>query len=180
MNKIQLASRMLSFFFKFLCWFIPLITIYLILFNLPKSLNVSTFMLMMPTVSIHDSVHFSLLHRFVILTIQSLPLSIKVMICYKLAKLFQLYAEGILFEQINIRLIKRISMYMIVGQAVQLIYQPLITAALTFANPPGQRIASVTLGSANLSTLITAMIILVASWIIKEANQLKLDMQLTI
>ncbi|WP_131782952.1 DUF2975 domain-containing protein [Legionella gresilensis] len=180
MNKIQLASRILSVFFKFCCWFIPSITIYLILFKLPKSLDISTFVLMMPIVHIDGSAQFSILHRLIILTIQFLPLSITIMICYKLAKLFRLYAEEKLFEQINIKLIKSISLYMLVGQAIQLVYQPLITAALTFTNPPGQRIASITLGSANLSTLITAMVILIASWIIKEANQLKLDAQLTI
>ncbi|MFO2648991.1 DUF2975 domain-containing protein, partial [Legionella pneumophila serogroup 1] len=68
----------------------------------------------------------------------------------------------------------------ILGELVQLIYQPLITAALTFNNPTGERFISITLGSANASTLITAFIILVASWILKEANQLQSDSQLTI
>ncbi|HAU0774229.1 TPA: DUF2975 domain-containing protein, partial [Legionella pneumophila] len=80
----------------------------------------------------------------------------------------------------NIKLIKSISIYMILGELVQLIYQPLITAALTFNNPTGERFISITLGSANASTLITAFIILVASWILKEANQLQSDSQLTI
>ncbi|HAU2297157.1 TPA: DUF2975 domain-containing protein, partial [Legionella pneumophila] len=52
--------------------------------------------------------------------------------------------------------------------------------ALTFNNPTGERFISITLGSANASTLITAFIILVASWILKEANQLQSDSQLTI
>ncbi|HAU0789366.1 TPA: DUF2975 domain-containing protein, partial [Legionella pneumophila] len=83
-------------------------------------------------------------------------------------------------EEENIKLIKSISIYMILGELVQLIYQPLITAALTFNNPTGERFISITLGSANASTLITAFIILVASWILKEANQLQSDSQLTI
>ncbi|MFO2592981.1 DUF2975 domain-containing protein, partial [Legionella pneumophila serogroup 1] len=88
--------------------------------------------------------------------------------------------KGTLFEEENIKLIKSISIYMILGELVQLIYQPLITAALTFNNPTGERFISITLGSANASTLITAFIILVASWILKEANQLQSDSQLTI
>ena len=55
-----------------------------------------------------------------------------------------------------------------------------MTAALTFTNPKGERFASITLNSANASTLITAFIILVASWIIQEAHQLKSETQLTI
>ncbi|HAU0206860.1 TPA: DUF2975 domain-containing protein, partial [Legionella pneumophila] len=112
--------------------------------------------------------------------IQLLPLSITVIIFNKLSKLFSLYEKGTLFEEENIKLIKSISIYMILGELVQLIYQPLITAALTFNNPTGERFISITLGSANASTLITAFIILVASWILKEANQLQSDSQLTI
>ncbi|WP_419418592.1 DUF2975 domain-containing protein [Legionella sp. D16C41] len=182
MNKIQATSRILSHFFKFLCWFLPLLTAYLILFKLPKLLDLISFILTMPSVPILNGAppHFSFLQRLVILAIQLLPLSMTTLICYKLAKLFQLYEKGMLFEQINIKLIKSISIYMLAGEAIQLIYQPLMTIALTFHNPPGQRMASITLGSTNLSTLITAVIILFASWVVKEANQLKLDAQLTI
>ncbi|WP_019217840.1 DUF2975 domain-containing protein [Legionella tunisiensis] len=129
---------------------------------------------------VHDPSNYSLIHRLVILTIQLLPLSITVMIFNKLAKLFNLYGTGNLFEEANIKLIKSISIYMIVGELIQLIYQPLITAALSFNNPAGERFASITLGTTNASTLITAFIILIASWILKEANQLKSDSQLTI
>lgn len=129
---------------------------------------------------IYDLKHFSLAHRGIILAIEGLPLSITILICYKLAKLFKLFEQGYLFEEDNIKLVKQISIYMIVGELIQLIYQPLITAALTFNNPVGERFISITLNSTNLSTLITAFIILVASWIIQEAHQLKSETQLTI
>jgi hypothetical protein len=132
------------------------------------------------TERIHDVDQFSFAHRCILLAIEWLPLTITVLICHKLAILFRLFEKGYLFEEENIKLIKQVSIYMILGECIQLIYQPLITAALTFNNPAGERFASITLKSANLSTLITAFIILVASWIIQEAHQLKSETQLTI
>ncbi|WED43061.1 DUF2975 domain-containing protein [Legionella cardiaca] len=177
MQKIKFTSHMLYLLFRALCWLIPLITTYLILFNIEDMLTWGGWAV--TPAQIHDT-HFSLTHRLAILAIQCAPLSISVLIFHKLANLFRLYEQGNLFEEENIKLIKQISIYMIAGELLQLIYQPLITAALTFNNPPGQRFASITLGTTNVSTLITACIILVASWIIKEAHQLKADSQLTI
>lgn len=193
MQKIKSTSHMLYLFFRALCWILPVVTTYLILFNLEKIISWGSWASMIPSVYISAKYsevstslvanaphYFSIYHRLVILCIQMIPLSITVLICHKLAKLFRLYEQGYLFEVENIRLIKHIGIFMIVGELVQLIYQPLMTAALTFNNPPGERFASITLGTTNASTLITAFIILVVSWIIKEAHQLKSDSQLTI
>lgn len=179
MQKIKSTSHMLYLFFKALCWLLPLVTTYLILFHLDGMLNWGAWNFV-STVTIHNANAFSLLHRLIILLIQFIPLTITLLICHKLAQLFHLYEQGNLFEEQNIILIKQISICMIIGEVIQLIYQPLITAALSFNNPPGQRVASITLGTTNASTLITAFIILIASWIIKEAHQLKIDSQLTI
>ncbi|STX39357.1 DUF2975 domain-containing protein [Legionella feeleii] len=180
MKKIQLTSHILNLFFRILCWLIPIATVFLSLFHIEDMLNWGAWASIISSTHIQDPSNYSLTHRLVILAIQFLPLSITVLICHKLAKLFGLYEKGDLFEEENIILIRSISIYMILGELVQLIYQPLITVALSFNNPPGERFASITLGTTNVSTLITAFIILVASWILKEANQLKSDSQLTI
>ena len=180
MNKIKSTSHLLYLFFKTLCWALPLVNIGFILFNLEGMLNWGAWA---DIISIHDiqqTGHFSVIHRLVIILIDLLPLSITSVICYKLSKLFSLYERGHLFETENIRLIKQIGIYMICGELVQLVYQPLISAALTFNNPVGERFASLSVGTTNASTLITAGIILVASWIIQEAHQLKSEIQLTI
>ncbi|HAU1014565.1 TPA: DUF2975 domain-containing protein [Legionella pneumophila] len=179
MKKIKSVSHLLFLLFKTLTYGLPLVTTYFILFHFESMLNWGGWHSLLST-PVKDPSHFSLLHRFIILLIEALPLSINVLICHQLAKLFRLYEHGYLFEEENIRLIKNISIYLISGELIQLLYQPLITAALTFTNPSGQRIASITLGTANLSTLITAFIILIASWIIKEAHKLKTDALLTI
>ena len=180
MLKIKRTSHILSLLFRTLCWALPLGTAYLILFHLEAMLHWGAWHSIFSGTLIENPSQFSLTHRFIILTIELVPISITVLICHLLAKLFLLYEQGALFEEENIKLIKYISIYMILGEFIQLIYQPLITAALTFNNPAGKRMMSITLGSTNVSTLITAFIILLASWIVKEAHQLKTDSQLTI
>lgn len=180
MKKIKLTSHILYLLFRALCWALPLITSYLILFNFEGVLSWGGWGSIISSTHIQQNVPFSLTHRLVILIIQFLPLSITILICHKLAQLFHLYERGNLFETENIKLIKHISLFMILGEIIQLIYQPLVTAAFTFNNPVGQRVATITVGTTNASTLITAFIILVASWIIKEAHQLKSESQLTI
>jgi len=179
MQKIKKISHLFYLFFKTLCWLLPSLTVYCILFHLQTMLHFG-WSPIIAVDQIQNSGQFSFGHRVIILTIQLLPLTVTVFICTKLASLFHLYEQGILFEQENIKLIKGISLYMILGELVQIIYQPLITAALTFTNQPGHRFASITLGTTNISTLLTAFIILVAAWIVKEAHILKTEAQLTI
>lgn len=69
---------------------------------------------------------------------------------------------------------------MIVGELLQFIYQPLMSLVLTIINPVGERYISMSFDSSNISTLLTGCIILTASLIVKEANQLKSDAQFTI
>lgn len=180
MKKIQLTSRLLSYFFKGLSWALPLVTGYFLLFDLEVITGQLGFLLLVPNVPIHNTLPFSMLHKGLLLAIQLIPLSMTLLICQALSKLFSLYERGDLFELENIRLIKRIGLLMILGQGLQLLYQPLMTAALTFNNPEGERLMSITMGSTNASALMTGLVILIASWIVKEANVLKTDSQLTI
>ncbi len=171
---------MLYLFFRILSWAIPLITAYLILFHFEDMIHWGIWSSIISPQDINNAIHFSLSHRFVILAIQFMPISITILICHKLAKLFRLYEQGDLFEEENIKLIKSISIYMILGELFQLLYQPLISAALSFNNPIGERVANISFGTTNITTLITACIILVASWVVEEANRLKSDSHLTI
>ena len=179
MQRIKTASHALYLFFRALCFIIPSVTAYLVLFHLDSMVKFGVWdsLISQSQIYQHD---FSLGHRFIILLVDIIPLSITLLICHQLAKLFRLYEHGFLFEQDNIRFIKRIGLLMIAGEGVQLIYQPLITAALTFNNPVGERLASIGLGTTNATTLITGFIILIASWIVQEAHQLKTEVQLTI
>lgn len=183
MQKIKKTSYLLSLFFRTLCWLMPLTTACLIIFNIDFMLHIGAWSSMITDGQVKEILStgpFSLAHRLGILIIELMSLSISVFICHKLSKLFHLYEQGYLFEEENIKLIKQVGICMIVGQLVHLIYQPLITVALSFNNPVGSRFANLSIGTTNATTLITAFIILVASWVVQEACQLKSETQLTI
>lgn len=173
MKKIQRASHVLCLFFKSICWLSPLVIAFLTFFKIDAMIDYGMFDRIVSSSKIY-STDYSFLHKLIIFAIQLLPLSITILICHKLSRLFHLYEKGMFFEIENIKIIKQVSIFMIISELLQLIYQPLITVALSFNNPTGQRFASITLGSTNASTLVTAFIILIASWIVKEARQLKM------
>lgn len=208
MHKIKRTSQMISFLFRILTWAYPLLTMYFILFDFNHGALLKAIASGLFPSYIHDSSHlgfiigvtqnvpsavaassldalhhlsdYTQLHRLMILIVQFIPLSITVLICHKLAQLFRLYELGSLFENSNIKLIKNIGLLLIIGELLQFIYQPLMCLVLTFNNPVGERYISMSYDSSNLSVLLTGCIILTASWIVKEANQLKSDAQLTI
>lgn len=78
-------------------------------------------------------------------------------------------------------MIRKIGILMLIGEMIQLLfYQPLMSFALSYNNPVGHRFITVSLGTTNMTSVITAVIILLAAWIVKEAHQLKTESQLTI
>lgn len=177
MQKIKVTSRVFSIFFLLLSVIIPLITAYLILFNFDLTIQIGFWSTIIPSM---QRVDFSFAHRVIVLLIEALPLSVTVLIYHHLSKLFGLYERGFLFEQANIRLIKKIGILMIAGEGIALFFQPMMSVALTFNNPVGERVISIALGATNATTLVTGFIILVASWVVQEAHQLSADAQLTI
>ncbi|MDP3705730.1 MAG: DUF2975 domain-containing protein [Legionellaceae bacterium] len=174
MNKIKSTSRALSLFFFIACCVYPLINLYVAINDLPTLMN-WTFL------PIDQLSHFSLTHRLIIVVLSYIPIAFTVMICFQLAQLFRLYEKKIFFERENIQRIHCIGKYMLIGQLVQcILYQPVMMWVLTCMQPVGQRSIMLGFGTTNLSTLATGVIIIVASWIATEANQLKKDVQLTI
>lgn len=179
MSKIQLTCRALKILFRLFSIVIVVATTYWILFHIQSylawSMN-SSFLFTLPI----QNLNLSFPHRLIILAIEALPLTFTVLICLRLAKLFQAFEQGYLFELKNIANIQRIGVYMILSRCIQLIYQPTISIGLTYSNAVGERLAAVSVGEADFSSLITAIIIFVAAWIMQEAYKLKTDSQLTI
>ncbi|MBS0359612.1 MAG: DUF2975 domain-containing protein [Proteobacteria bacterium] len=179
MNKIRIASHSLHILFKVLCWLLPIVLAYFTFFHLDSMIQNGMFNSMVPSSKIH-STHFSLIHRAIVSAIYVFSTSITIIVFYQLSKLFHLYERGLLFELETIRVIRNISIFMIANALFQMLCQPLMTTALTYNNPVGQRFVSITLSSSDFTTLLIAFIILVASWIVKEAYQLKAEARLTI
>lgn len=176
------TCRLLSGLFWHLCWLTPLLTIYMIVFHLKLSLATGFLndALRLGEQTIQHLDNFSYLHLIIICIIQSIPMLFTVLIFKNLSRLFAFYHKGQFFERVNTQTIRAIAIYLLVGELSQLIYQPLMTLALSLHNEVGKRFISISFGTTNLTTILTGVIVLIIAWIFSQAEQLNNEAKLTI
>lgn len=122
------------------------------------------------------SVHTKLL-AFVVSLI---PLSITLVIVALMIQLFNHFQHKEIFSQPNVKIIKKIGIWLIVGQLASMVYDLLISITLTWHNPPGSRVALMSFQGTNIGLLFAALLIILISWIMEEGYQLKEENQYTI
>ena len=176
MNKIKKAGQIFSLFFWVSAWIYPLIIFYGIFFHLEEVMTWAQ----MGMNKIRPFGSLSLMHQIVIVGLACIPISLIVLICNKLSKLFSLYSKGILFEMANIRLIKAIGFLLIANELIEFIYHPLMIFVLAFTRPFKYITIALNFGTTDLSSLLTGLVLVMVSWIAQEANRLKLEVELTV
>ncbi len=109
-----------------------------------------------------------------------IPLSIHLFTLYFLIVLFKQFERNNIFAKINVHYIKRIGYTVLAGQLLNPLYQALISPVLTWHNPPGQRVVTITLSGTNLGLLLTSLLIILISWIMAEGYKLKEEQDYTV
>ena len=95
--------------------------------------------------------------------------------------LMGLYASGNLFSKKHAHYFKRIGQFLLLyGTVGMALGDSFHSVAVTFANPPGQRVLEINFGSPNIMMLVMASVITLIGWITSEAFKLKADQELTI
>ena len=112
--------------------------------------------------------------------VSAIPMVVNMFVVYSLIKLFNLYEKGEIFTINHVRYIRNIGFALLVGQLIQPFYQFAMGFVLTLNNPPHYRYASITLDQTNVGILLTALLVILISWIIAEACSLREEQQLTI
>ncbi len=189
MNKIKRISRCFRILFQLLFLIIPILFIYAWTTS-PESV-----------VMMNGLINFSFIPRAYIATgdhasrilhvlagpekilggfIGAIPLIIKLYMLYALIKLFKLYERGEIFTLENVRYIRNIAYAMLISQLVTPVCEFLMGIALTMRNPPEHRFAAVTLDQTNIEVILTALIVILISWIMAEDCKLNEEQQLTI
>lgn len=112
--------------------------------------------------------------------VTTIPFMVELFIFYSLAKLFKLYERGEIFSMENVRHIRNIGYALLIGQIIDPFYQALMGLILTIHNPPGQGFISVTLDQTNIEIILTALMVILISWVMAEGCKLREDQQLTI
>lgn len=114
------------------------------------------------------------------ITIGILPTTIVMTILYFLIKLFKSYEQGKIFTLQNVKYLKNIGITMLISQIVSFIYDGAISFALTYHNPPGHKIASITFGNYDAYNIVTAIMVIVISWVMAEGCKLQDENQYTV
>lgn len=188
MDKIKRVSMCFRIFFQILIMTIPCILIFA-WSTTPESIVIMDGWINMSFIpqaymtagSQHHVLHV-LSHSEKILGffISAIPMIINMYIVYLLIKLFKMYERSEIFSINNVRTISNIGYAMLLGQIIDPIYQALMGLVLTWHNPPGQRLMAVTLDQTNVGIVITALLVILISWIMAEGQHLREEQQLTI
>lgn len=98
-----------------------------------------------------------------------------------LIRLFQNYQRGEIFTLTNALFYKKLGYLLCINALiVKVIGEALTVLSLTLNNPVGQRVLSIGFSSDNLEILFYGVMIIVISWIMKEAYCLQEERNLTV
>lgn len=112
--------------------------------------------------------------------VDMLPTIVELLVLYFLIKLFGLYEKGEIFSLKNVRYIRNVGYALLINELLRPVRQFLLGFILTWHNPPGQKIALMTISGTNVGIILTALIIILISWIMAEGYKLQEEQELTI
>jgi hypothetical protein len=182
MHKIQRVSFIFRVLFQIIFILLPLLQIF-VWIQAPHPLGEHSQFAYhylnhhLQTLVLHD---ISVQEKLLGFLISSIPLAVELFIVFFLIKLFKRYEQGEIFSFENVKTIRNIGYTLLVSQLLNPIYEGLMSLLLTWHNPPGHRIAVVSFGTPNLVTIITALLVILISWIMAEAFKLQEEQIYTI
>ncbi|MDO6528243.1 DUF2975 domain-containing protein [Motilimonas sp. 1_MG-2023] len=99
---------------------------------------------------------------------------------FNLKNLFKLYRKKIVFSHKNAEYILRFGYSLIGWVAAKLIFIAFISAVLTFGNQYGERMIVLQFEFSDIAILVSGSVIVIISWIMKEAAIIKEEQKYTI
>jgi hypothetical protein len=105
--------------------------------------------------------------------VSMIPGSVAVYAVFNLRKLFGLYEDGVIFSEENVRCFRNLGYALVIWVASILIFRPLSSIVLTLNNTVGERQLVIGIGSSDLTTLLTGLVVVLISWVMNEASKLE-------
>lgn len=174
-KRIQRASRRLRYLLMAVFWTMPIINAFVWIF-------MNRFPEMMTSKMLPYFVHLPLpaSARLMGFFVVMIPTGVAMTGTYHLTKLFELYEGGDIFKLSNVRRFKKLSRVLILWFVAGILCRSLLSVALTLHHPPGQRMITVGLSSADLTTLLLGLILAVIAWVMEEGRKLQEEQDLTV
>lgn len=177
MKKIQCVSLFFKLFFQitFVCLIVAQIVGWL---YAPMG---SRFFNVIPLAYQHFVMNtFDINTRVAGFFLSGIPLGIKLIVLYFLIKLFRLYEQHEFFSIKNVLYIRNAGYALLLLEVIKPFTDFFLGFILTSGNPPGFRVATMTISDANVGVILTSMMIILSSWIVSEGCKLKDEQQLII
>ena len=102
-----------------------------------------------------------------------LPVSAALYGVMTLRALFSLYEKAIIFSAENVMYFRRLGYALIAWVISNALFTPLISAIMTYSNPPGDRMLVAQLGVFDISTLLIGCVVLLIAWVMDEGRKLE-------
>jgi len=122
----------------------------------------------------------SLASSIAVFGVELIPISLSMWAFYNLIKVFKNYEKGEVFLAENSRFIRLTGYAILLNQLTAPFQEALITLAVTFQNPVGERLISMSFGTSQLEKIVVAGLIILISWIMEEAQILKDEERYTV
>lgn len=180
--RIKKVSTVFCLLFQLLFMAIPLVHIFSWIYA-PTALDVSGkfgfFVSVVPKgiEILHSLTTSTKLYGFLV---SSIPVIAIECILYFLIRLFKLYSHAEIFSLQNVKYIKKIGYALFIVQITRIICNGFLSMILTWNNPHGHRVATLTISATDITMILTAFVITLISWIMAEGCRLREEQQLTI
>lgn len=89
-----------------------------------------------------------------------------------LVNLFSLYEKGIIFSSENVECYRRLGYLIIISMAAGIVHNSVMSVIISLHNPPGQRVITLALSSADIAMSIIGMMVVLISWIMDAGKEM--------
>lgn len=182
MGKIRIYSKFLKIFFWACLVFVIMMPIIMwTLYPMPEAIQKSMMAFNVKTTVIPDGI--KILYpmtwsvKIVGLIASMIPTIALAYVLFNVAKLFSAFEHNRIFEVNNVKIIRSIGFGLIVNQILSPISEALVTAIVSWKNPPGYGLMTITIGTTNFAVIILAVITLLIALIFLEAVKLREENQ---
>jgi hypothetical protein len=175
MSDIQLFSKKMSILFQLFFIVTPIFAIVFWL-NPEQMLSFGINPFPIP----QAKVTFNTLSKILGFSISLIPTTVVMILFYRLSTLFKNYQMGKVFSQENVFCYKKLGKFLFLLACVNFLCTGLMSVALSFQNPAGERFLSLSFGMPQIFPIIIGLVIIGISYVMEEAFRLAEDLRYTI
>jgi hypothetical protein len=110
----------------------------------------------------------------------SVPMGMMCCVFWHLSRLFGNFAKDAVFAAQNVRHVRMVGVFLLIRELLSPIEGALTSFIITMNNAPGERMIAVSLDYSNLTTIVTALTVIVAAHVMDQAQAMSMEAELTI